>query len=134
MFESLAKNLPRRAALATAAAMLASGLLAGCSTIGPDFVAPKGAQETAFRHADAALAGAAVADTARLPADFDYLALNGLSIEARQKLSAQRPETLAQASRMPGITPAAISLLWVHLKRRSRGDGPPNRHPAARSA
>ena len=73
-------------------------------------------------------------ETARLPADFDYLALNGLSIEARQKLSAQRPETLAQASRMPGITPAAISLLWVHLKRRSRGDGPANRHPAARSA
>ena len=52
----------------------------------------------------------------------------------KHKLSAQRPETLAQASRMPGITPAAISLLWVHLKRRSRGDGPANRHPAARSA
>jgi len=73
-------------------------------------------------------------ETARLPADFDYLALNGLSIEARQKLTAQRPETLAQASRMPGITPAAISLLWVHLKRRTRTDGSTRRRPAARSA
>jgi tRNA uridine 5-carboxymethylaminomethyl modification enzyme len=73
-------------------------------------------------------------ETARLPADFDYLALNGLSIEARQKLTAQRPETLAQASRMPGITPAAISLLWVHLKRRNRGDEYSRRRPAARSA
>jgi len=73
-------------------------------------------------------------ETARLPADFDYLALNGLSIEARQKLTAQRPETLAQASRMPGITPAAISLLWVHLKRRNRGDEYSRRRPAARLA
>ena len=72
-------------------------------------------------------------ETTRLPPDFDYLALNGLSIEARQKLTAQRPETLAQASRMPGITPAAISLLWVHLKRRTRTEAPPGR-PAARSA
>ncbi|MCA3075470.1 MAG: tRNA uridine-5-carboxymethylaminomethyl(34) synthesis enzyme MnmG, partial [Rhodocyclaceae bacterium] len=73
-------------------------------------------------------------ETTHLPADFDYLALSGLSIEARQKLSAQRPETLAQASRMPGITPAAISLLWVHLKRRNRGDAATSRRAAARSA
>ena len=72
-------------------------------------------------------------ETTRLPPDFDYLALNGLSIEARQKLTAQRPETLAQASRMPGITPAAISLLWVHLKRRSRNEATVG-GPAARSA
>ena len=72
-------------------------------------------------------------ETTRLPPDFDYLALNGLSIEARQKLTAQRPETLAQASRMPGITPAAISLLWVHLKRRSRTEAIVG-GPAARSA
>ncbi|MEW6021354.1 MAG: efflux transporter outer membrane subunit [Pseudomonadota bacterium] len=64
MFDSFAKNLPRRAALAMAAAMLVSG----CSTIGPDFVAPKGAQETAFRHASEAPAVAN--DTARLPADW----------------------------------------------------------------
>jgi tRNA uridine 5-carboxymethylaminomethyl modification enzyme len=63
-------------------------------------------------------------ETTLLPADFDYLALNGLSIEARQRLTAQRPQTLAQAARMPGITPAAVSLLWVHLKRRSRRSDP----------
>ena len=73
-------------------------------------------------------------ETTVLPPDFDYLALTGLSIEARQTLSAQRPETLAQASRMPGITPAAISLLWVHLKRRNRGEGGTTRRPAAHSA
>jgi tRNA uridine 5-carboxymethylaminomethyl modification enzyme len=61
-------------------------------------------------------------ETTRLPADFDYASMNGLSIEARQRLTAQRPETLAQASRMQGITPAAISLLWVHLKRRNRAE------------
>jgi len=58
-------------------------------------------------------------ETARLPSDFDYAGLHGLSTEARQRLTAQRPETLAQASRLPGVTPAAISLLWVHLKRRN---------------
>jgi tRNA uridine 5-carboxymethylaminomethyl modification enzyme len=53
----------------------------------------------------------------RLPADFDYLQVRGLSIEVRQKLASQRPETVGQASRISGITPAAISLLLVHLKR-----------------
>ena len=53
----------------------------------------------------------------RLPADLDYGAVHGLSVEARQKLSQLRPETLGQASRIQGITPAAISLLLVHLKR-----------------
>jgi tRNA uridine 5-carboxymethylaminomethyl modification enzyme len=72
-------------------------------------------------------------ETTRLPPDFDYLALSGLSIEARQKLTAQRPETLAQASRIPGITPAAISLLWVHLKRCSRNEATVSQ-PAERSA
>jgi tRNA uridine 5-carboxymethylaminomethyl modification enzyme len=71
-------------------------------------------------------------ETTVMPPDFDYLSLNGLSIEARQRLSAQRPETLAQASRMPGITPATISLLWVHLKRRSRPE--PTGRRLARSA
>jgi tRNA uridine 5-carboxymethylaminomethyl modification enzyme len=54
---------------------------------------------------------------ARLPADFDYLQVHGLSVEARQKLARHRPETVGQASRISGITPAAISLLLVHLKR-----------------
>lgn len=55
-----------------------------------------------------------------LPADLDYNDVHGLSIEARQKLLAQQPQTLGQASRISGITPATISLLLVYLKRKSR--------------
>ena len=54
----------------------------------------------------------------RLPEDLDYLQVHALSIEARQKLSKQRPQTLGLASRISGITPASISLLLVHLKKR----------------
>jgi len=54
----------------------------------------------------------------RLPANLDYQQVTGLSNEVRQKLSAQRPETIGQAARISGVTPAAISLLLVHLKRR----------------
>ena len=54
-----------------------------------------------------------------LPENFDYHNVRGLSVEVRQKLSAQRPATLGQAARLSGVTPAAISLLLVHLKRRS---------------
>jgi tRNA uridine 5-carboxymethylaminomethyl modification enzyme len=53
----------------------------------------------------------------RLPSDIDYAQVTGLSKEVQQKLNAQRPETLGQASRIQGITPAAIALLMVHLKR-----------------
>ncbi len=53
----------------------------------------------------------------KLPLELDYLQVSALSFEARQKLSKHRPETLGQASRMSGITPAAISLLLVHLKK-----------------
>lgn len=52
-----------------------------------------------------------------LPADIDYQAVRGLSREAQQKLESQRPETLGRAARISGVTPAAISLLLVHLKR-----------------
>ena len=52
-----------------------------------------------------------------LPTDLDYSEVRGLSIEARQTLSRQRPETIGQAARISGITPAAISLLLVHLRR-----------------
>jgi tRNA uridine 5-carboxymethylaminomethyl modification enzyme len=55
-----------------------------------------------------------------IPGSFDYGAVRGLSIEARQKLALQRPETLGQAGRISGITPAAISLLAVHLKRKAQ--------------
>jgi tRNA uridine 5-carboxymethylaminomethyl modification enzyme len=53
----------------------------------------------------------------RLPPDFDYQQVSALSIEVRQKLSRHRPDTLGQASRVSGVTPAAISLLLIHLKR-----------------
>jgi tRNA uridine 5-carboxymethylaminomethyl modification enzyme len=56
----------------------------------------------------------------RLPADIDYGQVSGLSNEARQCLSNVRPETLGQAARIPGLTPAAVSLLLVHLKKRDR--------------
>jgi tRNA uridine 5-carboxymethylaminomethyl modification enzyme len=53
----------------------------------------------------------------RLPADLDYATVRGLSREVQQKLNRHRPETVGQAERISGITPAAISLLLVHLKR-----------------
>jgi len=52
-----------------------------------------------------------------LPMDIDYRAVRGLSSEVQQKLNAHRPETIGQAARIQGVTPAAISLLLVHLKR-----------------
>ncbi|HZW22281.1 tRNA uridine-5-carboxymethylaminomethyl(34) synthesis enzyme MnmG [Noviherbaspirillum sp.] len=53
----------------------------------------------------------------KLPPDIDYMDVRGLSVEVRQKLNKHRPETLGQASRISGVTPAAISLLLVHLKK-----------------
>lgn len=53
-----------------------------------------------------------------LPDDLDYSAISGLSNEICQKLKDVKPETIAQASRIPGVTPAAVSLLLVHLKKR----------------
>jgi tRNA uridine 5-carboxymethylaminomethyl modification enzyme len=53
-----------------------------------------------------------------LPADLDYAQVEGLSHEIRQKLADARPETLAQASRISGVTPAAVSILLIHLKKR----------------
>ena len=54
----------------------------------------------------------------QLPATLDYAVISGLSTEIKQKLSAIRPHTLGQAARIPGVTPAAISLLLMHLKKR----------------
>jgi tRNA uridine 5-carboxymethylaminomethyl modification enzyme len=59
-------------------------------------------------------------EEARLPADLDYSRVAGLSTEVKQRLAEARPLTLGQASRIPGVTPAAISILLVHLKKRSR--------------
>ena len=52
-----------------------------------------------------------------LPLDFDYTNVRGLSSEIKQKLTQHRPTTIGQASRISGVTPAAISLLLVHLKK-----------------
>jgi tRNA uridine 5-carboxymethylaminomethyl modification enzyme len=57
-------------------------------------------------------------ETLRLPGDIDYAHVGGLSNEVRQRLRDVRPETLGQAARIPGLTPAAVSLLLVHLKKR----------------
>ncbi len=60
---------------------------------------------------------AATYENLRLPPELDYMQVQALSIEARQKLAKHRPETLGQASRISGITPAAISLLMIHLRK-----------------
>lgn len=57
-------------------------------------------------------------ESTAIPAEMDYKSVHGLSIEVQQRLNQARPETLGQASRIQGVTPAAISLLLVHLKRR----------------
>jgi tRNA uridine 5-carboxymethylaminomethyl modification enzyme len=57
-----------------------------------------------------------------LPGDLDYLQVPGLSNEVRQKLTQTRPTTVGQAGRVPGVTPAAISILLVHLKKRALKD------------
>ena len=57
----------------------------------------------------------------RLPQDLDYQLLAGLSHEVRQRLTEVRPATLGQAARVPGVTPAAVQILLVHLKKRGAG-------------
>lgn len=57
-------------------------------------------------------------ENTRLPVDLDYENISGLSNEVKQKLQSARPATLAAASRIPGVTPAAISILLIHLKKR----------------
>jgi tRNA uridine 5-carboxymethylaminomethyl modification enzyme len=58
----------------------------------------------------------------RLPEQIDYALVRGLSNEVRQRLAEHRPVTLGQAARIPGVTPAAVSLLLIHLKRRELTD------------
>jgi tRNA uridine 5-carboxymethylaminomethyl modification enzyme len=67
-----------------------------------------------------------------LPDDLDFRSVRGLSIEVQQKLNQHRPQTVGQASRISGVTPAAISLLLVHLKKHQRsGNGTPTEKSAA---
>ncbi len=63
------------------------------------------------------IARALAQEETRLPPDLDYRTVRGLSTEVQQRLNQQRPDTVGQAARMQGVTPAAISLLLVHLKR-----------------
>jgi tRNA uridine 5-carboxymethylaminomethyl modification enzyme len=57
----------------------------------------------------------------RLPEDFDYDAVPGLSNEVRHKLKEVRPRSLGQAARIAGVTPAAVAVLMVYLKKKNRG-------------
>ena len=60
-------------------------------------------------------------ETLKLPDDIDYSKVKGLSTEVQQKLNQHKPETVGQASRISGVTPAAVALLMVHLKRGFKG-------------
>ncbi|MFT0141712.1 tRNA uridine-5-carboxymethylaminomethyl(34) synthesis enzyme MnmG [Alcanivoracaceae bacterium MT1] len=75
---------------------------------------------------EAEIARLRAAEHQRLPADFDFGQVQGLSNEVKQKLAEVRPETIGQAGRIPGVTPAAISLLLIYLKK--------HQHRAARQA
>ncbi|KAF7598929.1 MAG: tRNA uridine-5-carboxymethylaminomethyl(34) synthesis enzyme MnmG [Candidatus Dactylopiibacterium carminicum] len=70
-------------------------------------------------------------ENAELPADMDYTGVPGLSREIQQKLTQQRPQTLGQASRIPGVTPAAVALLMIHLKKRDMQRGAASREVRA---
>lgn len=59
-------------------------------------------------------------ETTAIPTDFDFQSVRGLSSEVLQKLERVRPQTLGQAQRIPGVTPAAVQLLIVHLTRARR--------------
>jgi tRNA uridine 5-carboxymethylaminomethyl modification enzyme len=71
------------------------------------------------RRQQEAIARAARMETTAIPAGFDYAQIVGLSREVREKLSAVRPQSLGQAARIPGVTPAAVSLLSIQLRRAS---------------
>ena len=63
------------------------------------------------------IARIAASETTEVPEDLDYAEVRGLSKEVQQRLEQQRPRTIGQAGRLQGITPAAISLLLIHLRR-----------------
>jgi tRNA uridine 5-carboxymethylaminomethyl modification enzyme len=56
------------------------------------------------------------AESRRIPADLDYVSMAGLSQEIVEKLSRIRPESIAQASRIPGVTPASVSIVLFHIE------------------
>lgn len=73
-------------------------------------------------------------EEAQIPSAFDYASVTGLSAEVLQKLDRVRPQTLGQAGRIPGITPAAVSLLLVHLKRKRGPEARANSQAADRQS
>jgi tRNA uridine 5-carboxymethylaminomethyl modification enzyme len=101
------------------------GALMELPGVGPGATDPKVAEQVEIEAKYAGYIERAQGEIARqrrhealaVPQDFDYAEVRGLSAEVRQKLAAQRPATLGQASRIPGVTPAAVSLLLVYVKR-----------------
>jgi tRNA uridine 5-carboxymethylaminomethyl modification enzyme len=95
--------------------------------IGPGVADPKAAEqlEIQVRYAgyigrqQAEIDRARANEAVKLPADFDYQNVRGLSAEVQEKLNRSKPVTIGQAGRVPGVTPAAISLLLIHLKRKA---------------
>ena len=65
------------------------------------------------------VARSAKLESALVPKNTDFARINGLSTEVQERLSRVRPRTLGQAARIPGVTPAAISILGIHLRRSS---------------
>lgn len=93
--------------------------------IGPGIANEKAAEQIEIQHKYAGYVDRQIQEIEKnrehqemhLPIEFDYGQMTGLSTEVAQKLNQYRPETLGQASRIPGVTPAAISLLRIYLKR-----------------
>ena len=75
-----------------------------------------------IRRQQAQAAAAAKLEGRRLPEEIDYQRIKGLRLEARQKLSAMRPETVGQASRISGVSPADITVLLIYLEQRRRSE------------
>jgi len=101
--------------------------LMGVPGVGPGVADPAVAEQVEIQAMYAGYIGRQQAEIDRqranealaLPADFDFATVRGLSTEVREKFLRHRPATIGQAARIPGVTPAAVSLLLVHLKRRS---------------
>jgi tRNA uridine 5-carboxymethylaminomethyl modification enzyme len=100
------------------AAMLPAPLLRDFPAAVWDLVETDLKYEGYIRRQEDAIARAQKAESRSIPDFVDYTTIHGLRTEARQKFSAVRPATLGQAGRIPGITPADIALLTIHLERR----------------
>jgi len=119
--ETTAHDLLRRPELGYAALMRVPGLAPGIDDVQVAEQVEVGAKYAGYleRQREEIERQRRHEDT-RLPGDFDFARVSGLSAEVRQKLERARPETIGQAMRISGVTPAAISLLLVHLKRGGR--------------